>query len=307
MSMNVVTGAFGYIGRYIARRLLDAGETVRTITTHPDKPNPFGESVQAFPLNFENPDEITANLRGATTLFNTYWIRFAYGGVTFEQAVHNTAVLFDCARQAGVKRIVHISVTNASLDSNLAYYRGKARQEQVLVTCGLPYAIIRPTLVFGREDILVNNIAWLLRKFPVFPIFGTGAYRLQPVFVGDVAEVAVASAKEQGPKTVDAIGPETYSFSEFVNLLASQLNPGVRLVRLPPRAGIALGSLIGLAMRDVLLTQAELQGLMEEMLTSQQAPNGSTRFSQWLAEHRNEIGKSYTSELQRHFHWSKSS
>ena len=160
---------------------------------------------------------------------------------------------------------------------------------------------------FGREDILVNNIAWLLRKFPVFPIFGTGAYRLQPVFVGDVAEVAVASAKEQGPKTVDAIGPETYSFSEFVNLLASQLNPGVRLVRLPPRAGIALGSLIGLAMRDVLLTQAELQGLMEEMLTSQQAPNGSTRFSQWLAEHRNEIGKSYTSELQRHFHWSKSS
>src|SRR3990172_3897333 len=136
--MNVVTGVFGYIGRYIARRLLDAGETVRTITTHPDKPNPFGESVQAFPLNFENPDEITANLRGATTLFNTYWIRFAYGGVNFEQAVRNTVVLFDCARQAGVKCIVHISVTNASLDSNLAYFRGKARQEQVLVTFAFP-------------------------------------------------------------------------------------------------------------------------------------------------------------------------
>lgn len=181
--MNVVTGAFGYIGRYIARRLLESGEAVRTITTHSDKPNPFGPAVEAFPYNFDQPDELVASLRGATALYNTYWIRFEHGGMTFQQAVRNTHTLFECARQAGVKRIIHISVTKASLESRLPYYRGKALQEQALMDSGVSYAIVRPTLVFGREDILVNNIAWLIRRFPLFPIFGCGQYKLQPVYV----------------------------------------------------------------------------------------------------------------------------
>ncbi len=301
--MDVVTGAFGYIGRYITRHLLESGESVRTITTHPDKPNPFGAAVQAFPYNFERPDELTSSLRGAATLYNTYWVRFEYGGSTFQQAVQNTATLFKCARRAGVRRIVHISVTNASLESGLAYYRGKALQERVLIESGLSYAIVRPTLVFGKEDILVNNIAWLIRKFPVFPIFGSGAYGLQPVYVGDLAAIAVASARETESMRLDAVGPEAYTFRQFVRLIAVKIKPGVKLVQMPATLGVALGHLIGAAVRDVILTKAELRGLMEGMLTSRQPTNGPTRFSAWLEAHKDEVGVSYSSELDRHFRW----
>jgi uncharacterized protein YbjT (DUF2867 family) len=301
--VEVVTGAFGYIGRYIARHLLDAGRSVRTITTHPDKPNPFGSSVEAFPFRFDRPDEMVASLRGASTLYNTYWIRFEHGGATFDQAVRNTATLFDCARKAGVAKIVHISVTHASPESPLPYYRGKALQERALIESGVPYAIVRPTLVFGREDILVNNIAWLIRRFPVFPIFGSGAYALQPVFVGDLAAIAVACARETRPQVIDAIGPERYSFRDFVARIADRIKPGVKLIHVPPGLGIALGGLVGVAMRDVVLTAAELRGLMDEMLTSVQEPNAPTRFSAWLESHHAELGVAYTSELDRHFRW----
>lgn len=299
--MNIVTGAFGYIGRYIARHLLGLGEPVRTITTHPHKPNPFGDAVEAFPYSFDDPTKLTATLRGASTLYNTYWIRFEYGGATFQQAVRNTQTLFACAKKAGVGKIVHISVTKASLESRLPYYRGKALQEQALIDAGVPYAIVRPTLVFGKEDILVNNIAWLIRTFPVFPIFGDGGYRLQPVYVGDVAAIAVSCGRAQQDVILDAIGPEDFTFEEFVRLVSAKIKPGVKLVHMPPAIGIALGRVIGFAVRDVILTRDELQGLMEGMLISAQAPNGATAFSEWLDRHKEEIGAAYSSELGRHF------
>lgn len=301
--MNVVTGAFGFIGRAITQHLLERGEQVRTITTHPDKPNPFGASVEAHPYNFEHPAELQVSLQGAATLYNTYWIRFEYGGATFQQAVDNTITLFECARRAGVERIVHISVTKASLDCDLPYYRGKAQQEQALIDLGVPYAILRPTLVFGEGDILVNNMAWLLRRFPVFPIFGSGAYRLQPIYVGDLAELAIASSSGSLSITVDAAGVEAFTFEEFIRLLASRIRPGAKLVHLPPGVGIALGRAIGFGVKDVILTSTELQGLMEERLTSEQNPTGATRFSEWLGASYQTLGRSYASELDRHFRW----
>ncbi len=303
--MTVVTGAFGYIGKYITRRLLEQGEAVRTITTHPDKPNPFGEAVQAFPLNFDRQDDLIENVRGASTLYNTYWIRFPYDGATFEQAVQNTATLFRCAKEAGVRKIVHISVTQASIKSDLPYYRGKARQEQALIDSGVPYSIVRPTLVFGREDILVNNIGWLMRKFPAFPIFGSGQYKVQPVFVEDLAGIAVASAREPGNVTLDAIGPEMFTFEELVRLIAARIKSGVRLIHISPSLGILLGRLIGFGLGDVVLTRDELKGLMDELLTSNQVPNGTTRFSDWLESNGDELGSRYSSEIKRHFKWSQ--
>jgi len=304
--MNVVTGAFGYIGQYIARHLLELGEPVRTITSHLNRPDPFGGAVEVFPYNFDQPDRLIDSLRGVSTLYNTYWIRFEYGGLTFAQAVSNTAALFECARAAGVEKIVHISVTQASVSSPLPYYAGKGLQEQSLIDCGVAYSILRPTLVFGVEDILVNNIAWLLRKFPLFPIFGSGQYQLQPVYAGDVARLAVASAREPGEpgsSISDALGPETFTFEELVRLMASRIQPGVRLVHVFPSFGISLGRLIGWAVGDVLLTGEELRGLMDGLLTSEQAPNGVVRFSEWLETNKDKIGKSYTSEIKRHFKW----
>lgn len=301
--MEVVTGAFGYIGRHIARQRLEAGGTVRTITTHPDKPNPFGAAVEAFPYDFDRPGALTDHLRGASTLYNTYWIRFEHAGATFDQAVRNTATLFRCAKAAGVGRIVHISVTNPSLDSPLPYYRGKALQERALIESGVSYAIVRPTLVFGRGDILVNNIAWLLRRFPVFPIFGSGQYRLQPVHADDVAAIAAGCAAETRPMVIDAIGPESFTFEGLVLRMAAAIRPGARLIHVPPALGIALGGAVGLVLGDVILTRDELRGLMDSLLTSSQPPNGTTRFTTWLDAHREEVGVAYASELGRHFRW----
>ncbi|MEI7988654.1 MAG: NAD-dependent epimerase/dehydratase family protein [Chloroflexota bacterium] len=300
---SIVTGAFGYIGRYITRHLLQQGEQVATITTHPDKPNPFGNNVQAFPYNFNRSDELTAALRGAETLYNTYWIRFEYDNMTYRQAVENTITLFECARKAGVKKIVHISVTNAASAPELPYYVGKEQQEKALMNCGVSYSIIRPTLVFGREDILVNNIAWLIRKFPIFPIFATGKYKVQPVFVEDLAAIAVSTAKSADSIRLDAIGPEVYTFQEFVQLIAAKIKPAEKFIHVPPLVGIALGHLIGFGLQDVVLTRAELQGLMKSLLTSNQIPNGETRFSEWLVSNNGELGSTYSSEISRHFRW----
>lgn len=301
--MDVVTGAFGYIGRYIARRLLAQGREVRTITTHPEKPNPFGNRVKAFSYNFEAPQALVETLRGAETLFNTYWIRFPYEGHTYEQALENTHTLFRCAQQAGVGRIVQISVTRASPESDLPYYRGKAAQEAMLKECGAPFSIVRPTLVFGEEDILVNNIAWLMRKSPLFPVFGAGEYRVMPVFVEDLAQIAVGEAGQAPGRTVDAIGPETYTFRELLECMRAKLHLHTRLVSIPPGLGIFAGQVLSLLLRDVLLTRNELKGLMDEMLTSEQAPNGTTKFSDWLETNRENVGMAYSSEVKRHFHW----
>lgn len=301
--MDVVTGSFGYIGKYITRELLRQGRKVRTITTHPNKPNPFGEAVKAWPYNFENPDLLTQTLEGCESLFNTYWVRFNYRSWSFDKALENTKILFDCARRARVRKIVQISVTNPSETDDLPYYRGKALQEKALRGSGVDYAIVRPTLVFGVEDILVNNIAWTIRKFPVIPVFGSGEYRLQPVFVGDLAKIAVAASRSVGPQVMDAIGPETYSYGAFLKLVARELDRKVAFLHTPPSLGITLGKLVGLLVKDVVLTRDELRGLMVEKLTSTQEPNGTTRFSDWLRENKESIGGEYTSELNRHFYW----
>ena len=301
--IDVVTGSFGFIGRYITDRLLANGRQVKTITTQPDKPNPFGPRVEAFPYNFEQPDILIQTLQGCDCLYNTYWIRFEYGGLTFQQAVRNTEILFQCAKEAGIRKIVHISVTHASEDSDLPYYSGKGMQERLLQDSGLAYSIIRPTLVFGKEDILVNNIAWLLRIFPIFPIPGDGEYHLQPIFAGDLADIAVSQGISAANNECDAIGPEIFTYRDFVARIAAAIGRKVIFVRVPPNLSIFLGKTIAAFKNDVLLTGDELRGLMDENLTSPENPNGLTLFTVWLAEHQKTIGNSYSSELARHFRW----
>jgi len=299
--MDAVTGAFGYIGKYITRRLLSTGRQVRTVTSHPGKENPFGEAVAAYPYNFTNPASLIESLQGCDALFNTYWIRFEHNGWTFERALANTRTLFECARQAGVRKIVHISVTNPAVHDDLPYYRGKALQEELVKDTGLPYCILRPTLVFGDEDILVNNIAWTIRKFPLVPVFGSGSYRLQPVFVEDLAALSTDCAGESGSHTLDAIGPQTFTYEALLREIAGALNRHIAFVHLPPRLGIWLGKLIGWFVGDVILTHDELEGLMREKLTSSQSANCPTAFSTWLETHKDTLGVSYTSELRRHY------
>jgi len=299
--LNVVTGAFGYTGKYITRRLLATGARVKTLTGHPGRPNPFGGQVMAAPFNFDDPPALAGQLSGAATLYNTYWVRFSRGEVTFDRAVEDTRTLIRAAREAGVGRIVHISITNPTQDSPLPYFRGKAMVEEAIIASGLSYAIIRPTVIFGVEDILINNIAWLLRRFPLFVVPGRGDYRFQPIFVEDLAELAVQAAGKHDNLVLDAAGPEVYSFDEFVRLVGQTVGSKTRVIHLPPSLTLYLSKLMGYFLGDVVLTRDEVTGLMSDLLVSDAAPTGKTSLKSWLGENAATLGASYTSELDRHY------
>jgi len=299
--LNVVTGAFSYTGKYITQRLLSMGKRVRTLTGHPNRQNPFGEQVTVSPFNFDDPAELTKSLRGATTLYNTYWVRFSHGRVTFDEAVENTKALIKAAGEAGVRRIAHLSITNALEDSPLPYFRGKGLLENAVIHSGLSFAIIRPTVIFGAEDILINNIAWLLRRFPVFAVPGSGGYRVQPVFVEDVAEIAVNAAHRDEDVIVDAVGPDTYTFDELVRLIADKIRSKARIVHLSPALALFLSRMAGYLVKDVMLTRDEVEGLMANLLVSDGPPTGQTRLSDWLDENAGSVGVKYASELSRHY------
>ncbi len=296
----VVTGAFGYIGRYIARELLRSGKRVRTLTAHPTRPHDFGNQVEIAPLTFDR-GALRASLRGASTLFNTYWIRFAYGGRTFESAVENTKTLIRAAAEAGVRRVVHLSITNPSFDSHQPYFWGKAVVEEAIQQSGLSWAILRPTVVFGREDILINNIAWLLRRFPFFVIPGSGDYRLQPIFVEDLAQQAVAVAHLKENLIQDAVGPETFTFQELVQAIADAVRSKAKILRARPSIALAMARILGWFARDVMLTRDEVDGLMSNLLVSSKPPVGHTQFTRWLRENARRLGIQYASELSRHY------
>ena len=218
-NVSVVTGVTGYTGKYIAKRLLAKGERVRSLTNHLDRENPFGGQIEMYPYNFEDKTALTKSLEGATTLYNTYWVRFSHGQVTYDLAVRNTKILLEAAKTAGIRKVVHVSIANPDENSPLPYYSGKAALEKAVKDSGMGYAIVRPTVIFGAEDILINNIAWLLRKFPVFAVAGSGDYGIQPIFVEDMADLCVSFAGHQENVIADAVGPEKFSFTGLVRLI----------------------------------------------------------------------------------------
>ncbi len=300
--LHVVTGAFSYTGKYITSRLLADGVRVRTLTGHPERPSPFeAGQVEVARYAFDDPSALAESLRGATTLYNTYWVRFSHGENTFERAIANTEALVRAAEAAGVRRIVHVSIANPSIDSTLPYYRGKAQVEAMIKKSRLSYAILRPTVLFGDEDVLINNIAWIARRFPLFAVPGDGAYRLQPMFVDDMAALAVAQAKRTENVIIDAVGPETYSFDDLVRLIARAVGSRARIVHLPAPIALALSRLIGVVVRDVVLTPDEVAGLTSNLLVTGSAASGTKKLSDWLHSHSHSVGRRYASELEKHF------
>ncbi len=281
--------------------MIALGERVLTLTNRSAVSDEFGDRIETAPLRFDNHLALTDSLRGASTLYNTYWVRFDKGARTHEAAVRNTLALLRAAEAAKVQRIVHISITNPSADSPLPYFRGKAVLEEAVRRSGLRHSILRPAVIFGKEDILMNNIAFFLRKFPIFVIPGSGDYRLQPIYVEDLAQLAVEAGQASGDEGIDAVGPEIFSFEELVRTIASEIKSRARIVHLP--ATLALGCIqgLGLCLGDVVLTRDELTGLMADLLVSTQPARGRTRFSDWLRENSATIGKHYASEIRRHY------
>lgn len=296
---QVVTGAYGFSGKYIAMELLKAGEKVLTITDSHHRANPFNGALRAFPFNFDRPELLAASLRGAAVLYNNYWVRFNHKDFTYAKAVANSRVLFDAAKEAGVKRIVHISITNPSEDSRFEYFSGKAKIERMLIESGISYAILRPAVIFGHEDILINNIVWFLRRFPIFGVFGDGKYRLQPIHVDDLARLAVDQGRKTENVIMDAIGPETFTYRGLVEEIGRAIGRQRPIVSIPPKVGHGIGAFIGRLVGDVAITQDEIEGLMADLLYTESAPVGDRKLSDWIREHAATAGMRYRNELAR--------
>lgn len=297
--LHAVTGAFGYSGKYIARRLLEAGHRVITLTNTEPNPDPFDGRVRALPLDFDDPSALARGLQGVEVLYNTYWVRFDHATFNHAGAVRNTKRLFQAAREAGVRRVIHVSITNASVESSLTYFSGKAELEDALQASGLSFTILRPTVLFGKEDILINNIAWMLRTFPLFAIPGDGSYRLQPIFVDDLAELAVRAGAEKQNQVVNAIGPETFTYRELVATIGERIGHPRAIVSLPSSVVYWLGTAMGKFLSDVVITRPEIEGLMQERLFVEAAPTGHTPLSEWANAHAGDLGRRYSSELGR--------
>lgn len=297
--LHVVTGAFGYSGKYIAKRLLEQGHRVRTITSKQPTTGDFQGQVERYPLAFSNHSQLVASLRGATVLYNTYWVRFNHANFKHAEAVDNTIRLFKAAKEAGVQRVVHVSITNPSEDSTLEYFHGKAVLERALVESSLSYAILRPTVLFGKEDILINNIAWALRKLPVVGVFGDGSYRLQPIYVDDLAQLAVEQGVVTENRVINAIGPETFSYRELVATIGNIIGKQRPIISVSPQLGYLACSVIGKLVGDVFITREEIEGLMADLLYVDAPPTGTTRLTDWARKHAATLGAAYASELGR--------
>jgi NADH dehydrogenase len=294
-----VTGAFSYSGKYITKRLLERGEEIITLTNHANR-DPFHGKVKAYPLDFDQAG-MTKSLQGVEVLVNTYWVRFDQGENTQPRAVANTRKLINAARAAGVKRIVHISIANPSAESRLPYYWGKAANEKAVMESGLAYAILRPTVLIGKEDILINNIAYLLRRLPFFLIPGDGSYGIQPIYIEDLADLAVEAVYSKQNYAIDAVGPDAYSFKDLVNLIGKRIGVQRPLISVPPRLALLASQFLSLFVRDVILTPEEVDGLMANLLVSKEPARAKTAFRDWLEANKNTVGVKYASELERHY------
>ena len=298
--LHVVTGAFGYSGRWIAHHLLDQDVHVRTLTNAVGRDDPFGGQVEVHGLDFEDKERLVDSLRGAEVLYNTYWVRY---NKRHQQFAHNTAVentrrLYEAAKEAGVKRIVQFSVANPTKAPNWTYFEGKVQVENMLKASGLSYSILRPTVLFGgQRNVLINNIAWMLRRFPVFGVFGFGNYPIQPVHVEDVAEVAIQQGRITENTVVDVTGPETFRYKDYIGMMAKSMGLKRLILPMPPLGAWLFGRVLGVFLQDDVITRAEIKGLRQGLMASDAPPNGKRLFSTWIAKHGASFGKRYQNDL----------
>jgi uncharacterized protein YbjT (DUF2867 family) len=298
---DALTGAFGFTGRALATRLLDAGHSVVTLTRRSGAGDPLAPRLDIRPFDAEDRGALAASLAGVDTLFNTYWLRFPRGRQTFEEAVARSATMLAAAREAGVRRVVHVSVVNAAADAETPYVRAKAALEAVVRSSGLEWVIVRPTLTYGANDILINNLAWALRRLPVYGIPGRGRYTVQPVHVDDVARICVEAAAGEPGRVIDAAGPETLTYRALVDLVRSAVGSRSMVVPMPHFAVFVAARVLGLVVRDVVLTADEIRELTSSLLTSHEPPRGTIRLSEWVVSNADSLGRRWSSELARNY------
>lgn len=307
MKTIAITGVLGYSGRYIAAEAARRGWRIIGLTNSGERlPNPEGYELRPLPWGEKSSEN---SLEGVDVLINTYWVRFTHRGqghasFSHAEAVENTKQLFLAAQRAGVKRIVHTSITKPDASSPLPYFRGKAELESALASTGIRHSILRPAVLFGaspQESILINNMAWSLRKLPCVATFGWGSYRLQPIHVQDFAELAMNEAtRDEAARIVQATGPEAYSFRELWRMLAQEIGVHRLILPVPKWLGWSATQALGYMMNDVMLTYDEIKGLSENRLAVEDTPPAGQRsLRAWVQENASTLGITYQSELAR--------
>ena len=298
--VHVVTGAFGYSGRWIARELLNRGVTVRTLTNAIGRDDPFNGQVEVSPIDFSDHNSLVSSLSDADVLYNTYWVRYKdrKGGYAHDLAVENTRKLISAAEDAGIRRIVHFSVAHPDKATDWTYFNGKMDVERMITDSSLSYAILRPTVFFGgKRDVLINNMAWLIRRFPVFGVFGLGKYPIQPVHISDVARIAVEQGDLSENTILDVAGPEKFTYYEYVKLISQSMGLRRAILPVPPVFAWFVGQLVGIIVDDRVITRAEIRGLMNGLMASDDIPLGEVKFSEWIEENGTKLGLKYQNDM----------
>jgi NADH dehydrogenase len=173
--------------------------------------------------------------------------------------------------------------------------------ERALAETGLSYAILRPAIVFGGDGVLINNIAWLLRRVPVFAVGGRGDCRIRGIHIDDLANLAVDVAARRDDVIVDAVGPERPTFVELVTSIRAAIGSRARVVRVPGAVVPVAAKCLNALLRDVLHTPDEYHSMADNLADSTAPSTGTTKLSDWLTDNADTLGRHYANELQRHF------
>ena len=236
-----VLGGSGFVGRYIVSRLAERGALIAVGCRHAEEAKflkPMGSVGQIATVNVGLGDAelLPAFLAGNEALLNCVGILRERGGQTFE-LVHHTgpARLARLARDAGIGRLVHISAIGADSRSSSAYARTKAAGERAVGDAFPTATILRPSVVFGPEDHFFNRFAAMAMISPALPLIGGGETRFQPVYVGDVADAAVACLDDPATagRTYELGGPKVYTLRELIELLLGEIRRKRRFIDLP--------------------------------------------------------------------------
>ena len=233
-----VFGGTGFLGRRIVRHLIDHGFRVRTASRHPEPVRPSRSDAARETTKADIHDEraVVAALFGAYGAVNAVSLYVERGCVTFD-AVHveGAARVARLARESGVERLIHVSGIGSDPASSAPYIAARGRGE-IAVQQAFPGAIlIRPAVMCGPDDAFLTTVVQLLRYLPVYPMFGLGETKLQPVDVEDVAEgiARVLSGAGAAVAPYEFTGPRVYTYKELVTRVADLIKARPRLIPLP--------------------------------------------------------------------------
>ena len=242
---DVVTvfGGTGFLGRRVVRHLRDKGFSVRIASRHPSSSRDDDPHVRLIGADIRERRSVETAVVGAFGVVNAVSLYVERGTDTF-QALHVAAAerVAEQARKAGVERLIQISGIGADAASHSPYIRARGQGEQAVRQAGAGAVIVRPAVMFGPDDAFLNTLVQLLRWLPVYPMFGRGETRLQPVNVEDVGEAVARLMQRTGRQaiTVECGGPRVYAYEELLRTIARAANVKRVLVPVPFAAWHAL-------------------------------------------------------------------